>query len=269
MHIFSAILLLLLLALNCSNVYAIHMDRKPSSLRGYMVKEERDILLLDHIDTFEHITDETRSLRGENDMSILDISLAVENRTMKNTTTAVLPDQLDEEKIVTDISKEEDSSSVIMLTKPHSFQITISILLGILIILQLILLATYIHQRSKRVLEFAQPIVTCIFITASIIISSTCYLYIYTTNIGCLIREPIIFIAISLMGSTIAGRAWRISTLMNNPLITRRSSMLDKDIPYIERLRQFVLEKLTLVFRVEYVVRIYTIEEEVAKRHSE
>ena len=63
--------------LNCSYVYAIHMDREPSSLRGY-IQGERDILLLDHIDTFERIiTDETRSLRAGEYQSIGYTSLAV------------------------------------------------------------------------------------------------------------------------------------------------------------------------------------------------
>jgi len=47
------------------------------------------------------------------------------------------------------------------------------------------------------------------------------------------------------MGATIAGRAWRISTIMNNPLNTFGKSL--KDVPRIERTRQFMLHVLTLL----------------------
>ena len=46
-----------------------------------------------------------------------------------------------------------------------------------------------------------------------------CFLYVYISNIGCLIREPLMFISVSCCGSIIAARAWRISTLMSNPLM--------------------------------------------------
>lgn len=141
---------------------------------------------------------------------------------------------------------EDNASFIVMLSQPQAFQITMSIILGVLIAIQIVLLTSFIYHRTKRVLEFAQPIVICIFIACSIITSSTCYLFIYTTNaIGCAIREPLIYIFISLMGATIAGRAWRISTIMNNPLNTFGKSL--KDVPRIERTRQFMLHLLTLL----------------------
>lgn len=141
---------------------------------------------------------------------------------------------------------EDNASVIVMLSQPQAFQITMSIILGVLIAIQIVLLTSFIYHRTKRVLEFAQPIVICIFIACSIITSSTCYLFIYTTNaIGCAIREPLIYIFISLMGATIAGRAWRISTIMNNPLNTFGKSL--KDVPRIERTRQFMLHVLTLL----------------------
>ena len=136
-------------------------------------------------------------------------------------------------------------ASAILLSQPLSFQITMSIILGMIILIQFVLLATFIYHRTKRVLEFAQPIVICIFIACGIIITSACYLFIYTTsNIGCAIREPLIFICLCLMGATIAGRAWRISTLMNNPL-TNIGKKGSSDVPRIERARQFMLHILT------------------------
>ena len=123
-----------------------------------------------------------------------------------------------------------------------------SIILGMIILIQIVLLATFIYHRTKRVLEFAQPIVICIFIACGIIITSACYLFIYTTsNIGCAIREPLIFICLSLMGATIAGRAWRISTLMNNPLTNIGKKGSSSDVPRIERARQFMLHMLTKI----------------------
>ena len=139
-------------------------------------------------------------------------------------------------------------ASAILLSQPLSFQITMSIILGMIILIQLVLLATFIYHRTKRVLEFAQPIVICIFIACGIIITSACYLFIYTTsNIGCAIREPLIFICLCLMGATIAGRAWRISTLMNNPLTNIGKKGSSSDVPRIERARQFMLHMLTKI----------------------
>jgi len=123
------------------------------------------------------------------------------------------------------ITKEEKSTNqdtstttMIILSQPLSFQIIMSIILSLIAISQIILFITFYYNQSKRVLEFAQPIYVCYFIFATVITTAMCFLYVYISNIGCLIREPLMFISTSCCGSIIAARAWRISTLMSNPL---------------------------------------------------
>jgi len=131
---------------------------------------------------------------------------------------------------INDISIEEEQATpqlsanstqdtpMIILSQPLSFQIIMSIILSLIAISQITLFITFYYNQSKRVLEFAQPIYVCYFIFSTLVTTSMCFLYVYISNIGCLIREPIMFVSMSCCGSIIAARAWRISTLMSNPL---------------------------------------------------
>eukprot|EP00985_Skeletonema_marinoi_P018671 scaffold10482_cov89-Skeletonema_marinoi.AAC.1 len=146
------------------------------------------------------------------------------------------------------------TTTTILLTTSPPFQIITSTLLTLLILLQLLLLHTYIRQRTKRVLEFAQPIVICIFVTCSIITTAACFLYVYTSaEVICVIREPIVFVSVSAMGATVGGRAWRISTLWNNPLLTvgRGSDGGGTSgrsvLPRVEQVRQWTLRLLSVL----------------------
>mmetsp|Transcript_9074 Transcript_9074/g.13595 ORF Transcript_9074/g.13595 Transcript_9074/m.13595 type:complete len:332 (+) Transcript_9074:192-1187(+) len=144
------------------------------------------------------------------------------------------------------------TTTTILLTQSLPFQIITSTLLTLLILLQLFLLHTYIRQRTKRVLEFAQPIVICIFVTCSIITTAACFLYVYTSaEVICVIREPIVFVSVSAMGATVGGRAWRISTLWNNPLLSvgRGSDGTSgrSVLPRVEQVRQWTLRLLSVL----------------------
>ena len=150
-----------------------------------------------------------------------------------------------------------DTEYNILLTssssQPFSFQISMSIILAIIAILQLALLTAFIIHRSKRVLEFAQPLYVCIHIIAGIIATGACYLFLYITNVGCVIREPLLFLSISLIGSTIAARAWRISTLMSNPLMTSSGREINPDkVPRVEKCRQFILMAISALSGCDY-----------------
>ena len=75
----------------------------------------------------------------------------------------------------------------------------------------------------------------------------------------CAIREPLMFGSVSFMGATVGGRAWRISTLLNNPLLSvgrsggNGSSGSGEDgIPRIEKTRQFTLRLLSVLSGCEY-----------------
>jgi hypothetical protein len=69
-----------------------------------------------------------------------------------------------------------------------------------------------------------------------------------------------VFGSVSFMGATVGGRAWRISTLLNNPLLSvgrsggnGNNGSGEKDgIPRIEKARQFTLRLLSVLSGCEY-----------------
>ena len=102
---------------------------------------------------------------------------------------------------------------VIILEQSLAFKISMSAVLGLIALLQLGLIASFIHHRSKRVLEFAQPLAIGMMVGASLAITIACFLFIYISNIGCAMREPIIFVSVTLIGATIAGTVSFFSSL--------------------------------------------------------
>ena len=162
-------------------------------------------------------------------------------------------------------STTNDNSMIIILSQPLSFQIIMSIILSIIILLEFALLIAFYRNQTKRVLEFAQPLYVCMFIASSIITTGCCYLYLYISNVGCIIREPFIFTSLSCMGSIIAGRAWRISSLMSNPIMNAgRATVSSTDHEYsrqesgvisshrVETVRQFVMRAISALSGCDY-----------------
>lgn len=84
-------------------------------------------------------------------------------------------------------AQDSSTNSMILLSQPFSFQVVMSVLLGVIILMQITLLLNFIINRSKRVLEFAQPILICIFLCGGIFTTAACYLYIYLSELGCAI----------------------------------------------------------------------------------
>lgn len=141
-----------------------------------------------------------------------------------------------------------------ILSQPLSFKITMSAILGLTAAGQIALFVMFYLNQSKRVLEFAQPLYVCMFIASGLVTTCACYLYLYITNVGCIIREPLIFISLSLMGAIIAARAWRISTLMSNPLINAgKGGENDTNGPArVERMRKFVMMAISALSGCDY-----------------
>ena len=117
---------------------------------------------------------------------------------------------LQAEEIPRMLTADED---VIILEQSLAFKISMAAVLGIISLLQLGLIASFIHHRSKRVLEFAQPLAIGMMVGASLAITIACFLFIYISNIGCAMRGPIIFVSVTLMGATIAGAVFFVSPL--------------------------------------------------------
>ena len=106
-----------------------------------------------------------------------------------------------------------------MLKMPVSFQIGMSLVLAFLLLLQIATTILFVVHRKKRILEFAQPLALCILLVGGVVSTTGCFLFVFINNVGCAIRAPLILLSISFMGASIAGRAWRISTLMTNPMM--------------------------------------------------
>eukprot|EP00804_Cyclotella_cryptica_P017336 CCRYP_019000-RB/>CCRYP_019000-RB protein AED:0.00 eAED:0.00 QI:233/1/1/1/1/0.66/3/1813/533 len=149
---------------------------------------------------------------------------------------------------VFDVPEDNDTDvpETIILSQQQTYQIAMSVILGIMILAQLALMFSFFIHRSKRVLEFAQPLVMNICNAAGVAITSACYLYLFISDAGCALREPIIFISLTIMGATLAGRAWRISILFS-PMMNLRSSnphVEQKNQAWVETARQSILHFL-------------------------
>lgn len=144
------------------------------------------------------------------------------------------------------LSAEEDGGAIV-LSMPLTFQICISVVLGLLIVIQLVLATSLVLQRKKRVFEFAQPQALIVFLASSIVATAGCYLFVYINEVTCAARDPIIFLCISIMGATIASRAWRISSLMNNPLMKIGRSSVNSS--RVEMARLGLLRALSVLSR--------------------
>ena len=134
----------------------------------------------------------------------------------------------------------------LVLTQSSLFQIAISVVLGSIALGQIILLASFIRNQSNRVLEFAQPAAICLLVASGAITTCACYFFIYVDNVGCAIRGPIIMVSITIMTASIAGRSWRISTLLSNPLVHAGSNSVG-NAPRVERSRQILIQALNAV----------------------
>ena len=135
------------------------------------------------------------------------------------------------------------STLTVLLDQSRSFQITISSLLGLIAAIQLGLLILLVVYRSKHVLEFAQPTFICIFVFMGMISTWACSLFIFTSEVGCLIRgDPVIYSTLTVMAATIIGSVWRMLVLLSNPLASAQSG---GNLSHMERARQTVLRGLS------------------------
>jgi len=185
----------------------------------------------------------------------------IDNNTQEDVQRFLLPEQTP----LRSLRKESDDApirslrpvnddNVIILSQPLSFQVTMSVILGLIALSQIALFMAFYLNQSKRVLEFAQPLYVCMFIASGLITTGACYLYLFITNVGCIVREPLIFMSFSLMGAIIAGRAWRISTLMSNPFTNagRGGDGEKKGSARVERMRQFVMKAISALSGCDY-----------------
>ncbi len=64
-------------------------------------------------------------------------------------------------------------------------------------------------------MQLSQPSVLALFTMSSALAIGGCYLLIPWSDWACTFRQPVILTALSLSGSVLAGRVWRISTIMS------------------------------------------------------
>lgn len=130
-----------------------------------------------------------------------------------------------------------------ILSQPMAFQITMYIFLSIIVLSQMALFFYFVIHRSRCVIKLAQPDYICIMIAASVVTTAACFLFIHISQAGCLVREPLIFMSLTLMGATVAARAWRISMLMANPFMN--AADVHNGFNHTEKARRFVMEAIS------------------------
>ena len=95
------------------------------------------------------------------------------------------------------------------------FRACFGILLSFLACLQLYVASVLFRNRGNTLLELAQPVGLAIFsLSGSISTASAFSLALPEYEVACVIRQPIILTCISLMGSILVSRSWRISCII-------------------------------------------------------
>ena len=101
------------------------------------------------------------------------------------------------------------------LTLSLGLRIFHSTVLALLITLVLWLTFSIVKHRKVPAMQLSQPSVLAFFTMSSAVAIGGCYLLIPWSDWTCTFRQPVILTALSLSGSVLAGRVWRISTIMS------------------------------------------------------
>lgn len=99
------------------------------------------------------------------------------------------------------------------------FRICFGLLLGLIALVQLYLAAVLIKNRMNPLLELSQPIPLSLFAICGGISTVVCFLFALPEyDVSCAIRQPITFLSLTIMGSILVGKSWRISCILSPTL---------------------------------------------------
>lgn len=101
------------------------------------------------------------------------------------------------------------------LTLSLGLRIFIMTILALHISLMLRLTCSIIKHRKVPSMQLSQPSILAFFTMSGVVAIGGCYLLIPWSDWSCTFRQPVILTALSLSGSILAGRVWRISTIMS------------------------------------------------------
>jgi len=100
-------------------------------------------------------------------------------------------------------------------TTSLSFRICVGIILSLLTCVQLLVAVYFIRNRTNSLLLLSQPIPLTLTVFASSVATLSAYLFAFPENdIACASRQPIIFTSLSLIGTLLSTRAWRIGSIL-------------------------------------------------------
>lgn len=102
-----------------------------------------------------------------------------------------------------------------LLTLSLGLRIFIMTILALQISLMLRLTCSIIKHRKVPSMQLSQPSILAVFTMSGVVAIGGCYLLIPWSDWSCTFRQPVILTALSLSGSILAGRVWRISTIMS------------------------------------------------------
>ena len=100
-----------------------------------------------------------------------------------------------------------------------TFQTCFGTIVCLLTCAQLYVAATLFRHRRDPLLELSQPIALSMFALSGAVATMGCQLLaVQASDVSCALRQPVLLISISLMGSILVARLWRISCIISPSL---------------------------------------------------
>jgi len=130
------------------------------------------------------------------------------------------------------------------------FKSCFGVLLSIFAIIQLYVSATLFANRNCSLLELSQPFGLTLFSLSGSIATAGAFLLAFPEyDISCALRQPIILLSISFMGSILVARSWRIARILS-PKISLASSTLTTNRTIIEKVQLARLKVMGVLTKV-------------------
>jgi len=132
------------------------------------------------------------------------------------------------------------------------FRICLGLLLGLIAIVQLYLAAVLIKNRMNPLLELSQPIPLSLFAICGGISTLVCFLFALPEyDVSCAIRQPIIFVCLTIMGSILVGKSWRISCILSPTTLFAAASDSTNRKDKIQLVRINIMNGLSKLSRIK------------------
>ena len=131
-----------------------------------------------------------------------------------------------------------------ILSTTLAFRITFGVILSLIAAAQLLVGIAFLRNRRNSLLELSQPhALALLAFTGSLSTAGSCLLALPHDHLACALLQPILLSCVTLSGSIIASRAWRIASIVAPPALVRAEQERDK----AARVRAKVMAILTSI----------------------